>query len=161
VTAAAGLIAGLAAGLVGTVLARRWATEDRAAAWQREDALRWHQDRLQAYVRMISALDAWDAELRKTLADPASFDAAEWRRHGQAVTELLGLVFLMAPEKVTDLARQCYVAFARAGRDVLVAGSDPAGALASAEQAPRATRRLIEAMRADLGLGGEQPAPQG
>src|SRR5262245_62690288 len=62
VTAAAGLAAGLATGLIGTVLARRWVREDRAAAWQREDALRWHQDRLQAYTRMIAALDAWEAE---------------------------------------------------------------------------------------------------
>jgi hypothetical protein len=45
VTAAAGLIAGL----VSTILARRWAREDRTAAWQREDALRWHADRLQVY----------------------------------------------------------------------------------------------------------------
>lgn len=48
VTAAAGLIADLA-GLIGTILARRWAVEDRAALWQREDTLRWHQDRLRLY----------------------------------------------------------------------------------------------------------------
>lgn len=41
VTAAAGLAAGLATGLAGTILARRWAREDRAAQWQREDTLRW------------------------------------------------------------------------------------------------------------------------
>src|SRR5690349_6908279 len=41
VTAAAGLAAGLITGLGTTILIRRWAREDRAAAWQREDALRW------------------------------------------------------------------------------------------------------------------------
>ena len=41
VTAAAGLVAGLAAGLISTVLARRWAREDRLAAWERADRLRW------------------------------------------------------------------------------------------------------------------------
>jgi hypothetical protein len=170
VTAAAGLVAGLAAGLVGTVLARRWAREDRAAAWQREDSLRWHADRLQAYVRLISALEAWDAELRRVwdprhfVADakePPPFDADEWERHARAVNELVSLMFLMAPEKVRDLARKCYVAFARVGHEYLARQhDDPAGMNAAGDETARATRRLSEAMRADLGLdlgGSRQP----
>jgi hypothetical protein len=48
VTAAVGLAAGVATGLVSTVLARRWSSQDRQVAWQREDSLRWRQDRLVA-----------------------------------------------------------------------------------------------------------------
>jgi hypothetical protein len=162
VTAAAGLIAGLATGLGGAILARRWAVEDRAAQWEREDALRWHEDRLQVYVRLISALDAFDAEMRSAMGRRAvaeSFDTAEWARHEKTVRELVMLVSLTAPQKVRDLAGQCTDAFAWTGMLLLGEETDAARIVAAAEEAALRTRRLIEAMRADLGLGGEgQPA---
>jgi hypothetical protein len=168
VTAAAGLAAGLATGLATTILARRWTAEDRAAQWQREDALRWHADRLQAYTRLIAALYAWDAEARRVqdrrpwaegAEEPPPFDADQWERHARAANELVMLVFLMAPEKVRDLARRCYVAYARLGDRLAGQYAHPAAARSAGDTASRATRGLVEAMRADLGLGGEQPEP--
>jgi hypothetical protein len=156
VTAGAGLIAGLVTGLG---WARRWASKDRLAAWRREDSLRWRADRLQTYGRLISALDAWDAELRTALGRRKAdepFDAAEWERHDRAVTELVGLVFLMASEKVRDLTRRCRVAYGRTGRTLARQDAGLAGLLAEAEETARATRRLMEAMSADLGLGGDR-----
>jgi hypothetical protein len=167
VTAAAGLAAGLATGLGGTYLTRRWATEDREAQWQRDDSLRWHQERLGVYTRLITALDDWDAEARRVRrrpfdADaekPPPFDAVEWERHARAVNELLALVRLMAPEQVMTLARDSYAAFTRLGREHLADTDEGPGPLLLARsQATRATRALVEAMQADLGLGGGQPA---
>jgi hypothetical protein len=164
VTAAAGLITGLATGLGTTVLARRWASEDRRAAWQREDQLRWQQDRLQAYTRLISALDDWNAEKRRVwdgppyLGDPEEplpFDADEWERHARAVTELEALLRLMAPDRVYRLAGRCRLAYTRLGSELAMQGANLARRFAAAEEAESATRSLIEAMRADLGLGGD------
>jgi hypothetical protein len=165
VTAAAGLAAGLATGLGSTVLARRWASEDRQAAWQREDRLRWQADRLQIYARLVSALEAWQAEIRRLQGadkDAEPFDAAEWERHVDAVQELRSLVFLTAPQKVRDLAEECPAAFVVTGVRLEKAG-DPGDDPDAWRQPPlgmatwRATRRLAEAMRADLGLGGDGP----
>jgi hypothetical protein len=163
VTAAAGLVAGVAAGLVGTVLARRWAREDRAAAWQREDTLRWHADRLQVYTRTISALDDWDAEQRRAIerrqADPPSFDAADWERHHRAVGELLAQLRLMAPEQVTSRASRCRLVFGQLRLNHLDAeDADLARIYVDAYQIAQATRALVEAMRADLDLGDGQVA---
>lgn len=169
VTAAVGLIAGLAAGLVSTILARRWAREDRAEQWQREDALRWQRDRLQAYARMIAALHAWEAEagqlqsrLVRAVAKGGgrvSFDAAEWDRHKHAVHELIAQLQLMAPEEVTDRAWRCLLVFSQI-RDKLVDAKDAdLGQIHAAPSAiTQAIVRLVEAMRADLGLGGEPGA---
>jgi hypothetical protein len=169
VTAAAGLIAGLITGLGTTILTRRWASEDRAAAWQREDSLRWQQDRLQVYARLISALEAWDAELRRVLDTriaagasdgPSPFDAAEWERHDRAVSEQLALVQLMAPEQVIGPARDCCIAFFLLGRSYLATEHpDTAEILTEAQKITLAIRTLVGAMKADLGLGGEQPDP--
>jgi hypothetical protein len=166
VTAGAGLIAGLAAGLVSTVLARRWASEDRRAAWQREDRLRWHADRLQVYARMIAALQAWDAALQRILerrkdaesagGSPPSFDAAEWDRHSEAVLELIAQLRLMAPEQVTNRALRCYRMFGVVR--LQLRGAEDAGLsrlLAAESEAAETTRSVIGAMRADLGLGGD------
>jgi hypothetical protein len=164
ITAAAGLIAGLAAGLVSTVLTRRWATADRLAAWQREDRLRWQADRLQIYARLVSALEDWDAGMRRimgTTKDPEPFDNARWERHEEAVSQLELLVVLTAPEKVRDLARQSFTEFGRAGSRLSEA-SGTAGdsaewraAMDAYEETGRAVIRLTEAMRADLALGGD------
>ena len=164
VTAAAGLIAGLATGLVSTVLTRRWAREDRAEQWQREDALRWQQDRLQVYTRMISALDGWDAEAHKAIkqwqADPPSFDAGEWERHDGTVKELLAQLRLVAPQEVSDSARRCYVRFGQLRLSYLDAKNADLSKISAAGNEPaRETRRLRDAMRADLGLSDDgQPA---
>ena len=171
VTAGAGLIAGLVTGLGSTVLARRWAREDRLAAWQREDRLRWQADRLQVYARLISALDAWNAEIMRLVGatrEAQPFDPAEWERHTDAVSELTALVFLTAPEEVSDLAHQCMVAFGSAGAALSRAGetddyfyAEWRAAGAEAREVSRANRGLAEAMRADLGLGGDgQRAPR-
>jgi hypothetical protein len=158
VTAAVGLIAGLAAGLVSTVLARRWASQDRAAAWQREDRLRWQADRLQLYARLISALDEWRGELRRALIDRHDgdpFDVEGWGQRVRAVSELVALAELTAPEQVRDLARRCYDAYLTIGSTLALGEGDPAAIHAEAGKAFRATGTLMEAMRADLGLGGD------
>jgi hypothetical protein len=161
VTAAAGLIAGVAAGLASTVLARRWATADRLAAWQREDRLRWHADRLQTYARLISALEAWNQELKRLVGwwhAPEPFDTAEWDRHERAVNELVALVELTAPEGVRNLARGCYREFIETGYNMMLAGDPanyPANSSEREELAQNDINRLMEAMRADLSLGGD------
>ena len=58
-----GLLAGLGAGLVSTLLTQRWGSRERLAQWQREDSQRWQQDRQQTYARFLSALYDWDATL--------------------------------------------------------------------------------------------------
>jgi hypothetical protein len=168
VTAAAGLIAGLATGLGSTLLARRWSREDRAAQWQREDSLRWQQDRLQVYARLISALEAWDGELNEALkpritgkaaGGPLPFDAAEWERRDKAVSGLLALVQLMAPEQVTGPARDCYMAFILFGLNYLASADvDTAEMFTEGHKVAQAIRVLVEAMKADLGLDGGRPA---
>jgi hypothetical protein len=170
VTAGIGLITGLAAGLVGAILNRRWASADRVADRQREDSLRWQQDRLQVYSRLISALDAWDGVLRTAVARKKtaelisgvdagearpSTDWHEWDRVRGAVRDQLALVELMAPEDVRGRARTCYVAhdWLRYGF-LTVEDADLAEMDAAERRADRTTRRLTDAMRADLGLGG-------
>lgn len=162
-TAGVGLIAGLVSGLGGTILSQRRASKDRLDQWQREDSLRWQQDRLRIYGQLISALDAWDAELRTATArrkvaaitgEPPSFNDDEWQRLRRATSDVLALVELMAPEEVRGTARSCYVSrdWIRMGYltednadlDEMEADSDRAQALA---------RALVEAMRSDLGLG--------
>ena len=162
VTAAAGLIAGLITGLGGAVLARRWVREDRAAAWQREDALRWQADRMQLYARLISALNAWDIELDMAMSRRAGgggFDQAEWQRDNMAADGLVTLVHLTAPEEVRDLTRSCYAAFSRAGRVLADREAERDMILAQAEAVRRAMASLMEAMRADLGLGEQSAEP--
>jgi hypothetical protein len=165
VTAGAGLIAGLLAGLGSTVLARRWSREDRRAAWQREDRLRWQADRLQAYTRLISALDVWDVEMRRAVKqrEDEPFDAAGWERQARTVMELVVLVGLTAPDEVRDLALDCNSAFRRIERMLADGDADPAAILAESAGPVRATSRLMEAMRADLGLGvgGQALSSQG
>jgi hypothetical protein len=173
VTAAAGLLAGLVTGLGGAVLARRWAREDRAAAWQREDELRWHADRLQLYTQVIAALRAWDAELRQVLnaqirassgddGSPHPFDPVEWERHVQAALELIFQLDLIAPDQVTSRARGCHTTFGQFRlRALTTKGADVSELMEAARRTAAARRALTEAMRADLGLGGEQPGPPG
>lgn len=168
VTAAAGLIAGLAAGLVSTIMTRRWASEDRAEQWRREDTLRWQRDRQQVYARMVAVLDAWDAEVRSAVnrrlhaedGSPPPFDAAGWNHHQQAALELVAQLRLMAPEQVTGHAKECYAVFGQLRHELLHAeDADLPGLIAAMGETARATRGLVEAMRADLGLGDEgQPA---
>jgi hypothetical protein len=155
----------LAAGLGSTILTRRWASEDRRAAWQREDRLRWQADRMQIYARLVTALEAWEAEVHRLtdwMKADEQFDAAEWERHNRAVNELTMLVFLTAPQKVSFVARQCLKAFSAAryalSHDRVEWRNDPA-ILTKTNDASRAINRLMDAMRADLGLGGdERPA---
>jgi hypothetical protein len=164
VTATVGLAAGLITGLGGAVLTRRWAREDRAAAWQREDSLRWQADRLQTYTRLISALNAWDIELDMAMSRRAGgwdFDQAEWQRHNMAADELVTLVHLTAPEKVRDLTRLCYAAFFRAGRILADGEAERDVILAQAQAVRREMASLMEAMRADLGLGANEPPVAG
>ena len=158
VTAAVGLAAGLITGLASTVLARRWASEDRAAAWQREDRLRWQADRMQRYARLISALDDWGNELRRTLIERRfgeRFDRAGWDNRVRAVSELVALADLTAPQQVRDLTRRCYDAYLGAGTTLARGEDDPAAIHAEAGKAFRGTDTLMDAMRADLGLGGD------
>src|SRR5262249_1484898 len=154
----AGLIAGLAAGLISTVLARRWASEDRRAAWQREDRLRWQADRMQIYARLISALDDWGNELRRTLIERRFGEPlapAGWGDRGRAVAELVALAALTAPQQVRDLTRRCYDAYLGVGTTLARGEDEPAAIHAEAGEAFRGTETLMEAMRADLGLGGD------
>jgi hypothetical protein len=159
VTAAAGLIAGLATGLASAVLGRRWAREDRTAQWEREDRLRWQADRMQLYARLISALNAWDIELDMAMSrrtGGGGFDRAEWQRHNMAADELVTLVHLTAPEEVRDLTRRCYAAFSGAGRILADGEAERDVILAQAEAVRRAMASLMEAMRADLGLAADE-----
>ena len=169
VTAGIGLITGLAAGLVSAILTRRWASADRVADRQREDQLRWQADRMQIYARLISALDDWDRVLRTAVArkktaavagaagaDGPSLDANECDRVRAAAGDQLALVELMAPEDVRGRARTCYVAHDWLRHGYLTAeDADLAEMDAAERRADEATQRLIEAMRADLGLGGD------
>jgi hypothetical protein len=103
----------------------RWSRErnDRHEQWQREDSQRWHQDRQQAYARLIAALGDWDSTLSSAIAArtvddamedlkeytqlwPAEQDTAELDRKMRTVREALTLVEFMAPKAVRDLARQ-------------------------------------------------------
>jgi hypothetical protein len=162
VTAAAGLAAGLATGLATTILARRWSREDRAAAWQREDALRWQADRLQAYTRTIAALDAWEAEAGKAMdrreaGEP--FGAAEWERHDLAVLGVIAQLELMAPELVTNRARRCHLVFGQLRLNHLDADHELDFTVMhlARHRINEATWGLLAAMRADLGLGESSP----
>ena len=77
------------------------------------------------------------------------------------MSQLVILVFLTAPEKVRDLAQQSFTEFGRAGFRLSEA-SGTAGdsaewraATDAYEETGRAVIRLLEAMRADLALGGD------
>jgi hypothetical protein len=85
----------------------------RQEQWQREDSLRWHQDRQQTYARFLSALYEWDAKLfsaltsRKIDADMdthTKLAAAETASVRAVAREQLPLVLFMAPKVTRDLA---------------------------------------------------------
>jgi hypothetical protein len=145
-------------------LTRRWSAEDRLAAWQREDRLRWQADRLQAYARLISALDDWRAELRRARTRRKSgepFDAAAWERHFLVVSELVVLVALTAPERVSDLAQRCTEVFMRTGSMLMDKEAHSDAILVEFATAARDTGRFMDALRADLSLGSDGQAANG
>ena len=44
----------------GAAVLTRWSDHrERREQWRREDAVRWYQERQQAYVRLMAALDEW------------------------------------------------------------------------------------------------------
>jgi hypothetical protein len=78
--------------------------QDRQEQWQREDSLCWHQDRQQAYARLIAALNEWDNELRRAVAirqneakfgEEREIDTTEIERRATAARETLPLVLFM------------------------------------------------------------------
>jgi hypothetical protein len=87
--------------------------EGRREQWQREDSLRWHQDRQQTYARFLSALYEWDARLAEARADRVNdaalntgtrLDAGGFNLARRAAREQSPLVLFMAPKQTRDLA---------------------------------------------------------
>jgi hypothetical protein len=92
--------------------------EERREQWDRERAIRWLQDRQQAYARLIAALDAWDDAL-ETAMDTRKKDAATGEHtHPEGydavyktATEALAVVGLLAsgsliPEAMLAVAKR-------------------------------------------------------
>jgi hypothetical protein len=161
VTAAAGLIAGLAAGLVSTVLARRWAREDRLAQWQREDSVRWHQDRQRTYARFMAALYEWDdkldsARLIRQIDETANryseLDSAGIEEAREAALEQWPLVQFMAPRRTSVLASAALIARRDLWMDLSAEVIDMHNIRAESAKVRATMSALQEAMRDDLGL---------
>jgi signal transduction histidine kinase len=176
-TAGAGLVTGLAAGLAAAIWTQRrtdrredvrWQRErgERQDQWQREDSLRWLQDRQVAYARLVTSLDAWDVAASKAIAqrhtdalvgELREFDRAEWNELRQAARAARGLVELMAPESVRGPARMAVVR-----RDSLrmfyltEEGADLDEMDAAWKETLKVTTALRDAMREDLGLAADE-----
>ena len=95
---------------------KQWARErkERKKQWQREDSFRWHQDRQQAYARLLTALDEWDRAIKPAMAalqtdpdtkgDKAKESMAELDRARRAAHEALGIVRFIGSTAVGELA---------------------------------------------------------
>jgi hypothetical protein len=71
------------------------------------------------------------------------------------------VVVLTAPKEVSDLARRCHSEFVRIGRMLTDGDADAAAILAETTGAAQASGMLMVAMRADLGLGGDEQSVAG
>jgi type II secretory pathway pseudopilin PulG len=154
---------GIAGTLGAPVLAKWQERKDRRQQWQREDALRWQQDRQQAYARLIAALYAWDDELRSARAsrDVAAYlnerselDTAELRRLRTAAREARSVVDFMASDTVRSLASSA-LTDREAFRVAHLTGDAPADTAKTDAEWTRVRNRTVslrDAMRADLGL---------
>jgi hypothetical protein len=130
--------------------AQRWEQErgNRDQQWQREDRLRWAQERQQAYARFVGALYAWDDAL--TLATAARRFAPElparepdWEEIASARRE--------APKEIRDLAGNAVLR-----REILAADLSAEGGSARVNpdwtKVRESLRSLLIAMRDNLGL---------
>jgi hypothetical protein len=148
----------------------RWADRrDRREQWQRDDSLRWQQNRQHAYAGLIAALDERDREFSSVLATfkvdarlntSTDVDAGALTRLDRAANEAAALVRLMAPEAVNELAestikdrRQFRTSLAlRIAGAKLDNPSDFTELDARWDQLFKKTDRMREAMRDDLGI---------
>jgi hypothetical protein len=141
--------------------AQRWEQErgNRDQQWQREDRLRWAQERQQAYARFVGALYAWDDAL--TLATAARRFAPElparepdWEEIASArreAREQQSMVQFLAPKEIRDLAGNAVLR-----REILAADLSAEGGSARVNpdwtKVRESLRSLLIAMRDNLGL---------
>jgi hypothetical protein len=169
VAAGIGLIAGVASSLTTTFLTRSLGRQDRFEQWHREDELRWQRDRFQAYAQLRSALAAWDEEIHpavrwwKTAAagDHFAFDADQWDRLRRAARDKWAQVDLVASKEVEKLSLRPYVTRARIAHHLTAENPDIRKLDATSSDMYQATEKLVQAMRKDLGLGGEETPTAG
>jgi hypothetical protein len=143
---------------------QRWERErgERQKQWQREDSLRWHQDRQQTYSSFLSALFEWDGRLAAARAgrvnDAAvntttALDAGGFNLARRAAREQMTSVLLMAPKETRQLAT---AAVRRREAFWVVYLNDPdIDATRLDKEWARvldSMSRLLKAMRNDLGL---------
>lgn len=111
--AVGGLVTTLGAAVLTQWLANRRERTDREAQWRRDDSIRWHQDRKQAYAELIAALYAWDGwleaagteyQLARIEDRRPELDVTERTQVAKKADEALVVVEFMASEKVRQLA---------------------------------------------------------
>jgi hypothetical protein len=170
------------AGLVstyGAAILTRWGDRrERREQWQREESLRWQEDRQRAYAGLMAALDEWDREVASVVAglkvaaqlhERTEVEVDEMQRLGTVARQASALVQLMAPEAVRSLAasavrdRQAY----RTSMTPKIVGfpednpSDFTELDARWGRLYEGTSRLREAMRDDLGIKSQTGPPGG
>jgi hypothetical protein len=158
----------------GAVILTRWADHwDRREQWRHEDAVRWYQERQQAYVRLMAALDEWDRELNSVASNlqvdaqlnvRTEVDLDELTRLGTAASQASALVQLMAPKAIRSLAqaaikdRQDFRTHSLVPR-VLDLANRPADFTDLNERPGKLYKRkssLRDAMRDDLGIESKE-----
>lgn len=152
------------AGTLGAAGLTRWFDlRQLRQRWTHDEAVRWLQDRQQAYGRLMGALDDWDVAVNQGVArrridalfgERRAYDSAEWNELRQAARTAHGVVELMAPESVRGLSRS---AVARRQAMWVIYLADENADLSKMDEewgsVQKDTMALREAMRADLGLG--------
>jgi hypothetical protein len=148
---------------------------DQREQWQRDDSLRWQQQRQHAYAGLMAALDEWDREFSSVVATfktdarlntSTDVDADALTRLGRTASEAAALVRLMAPKAVSELAEST-IKDRRQFRTSLaprIVGmkldnlSDFTELDARWDQLFKTTDRMREAMRDDLGIENQTGA---
>jgi hypothetical protein len=169
VTAAVGLAAGLGTSVFTQRRADaredvRWRRErdDRQEQWQREDSLRWVQDRKQAYARLVVALYEWDTALASAARasekavkanEQTELDLTEIKRAERVAFEALAPVRFIAPKDTRSRARLTFerhrIVSQNLARNLPHVGAE---ATERWNEMLDSTSKLDEAMWKDLGL---------
>jgi hypothetical protein len=156
-----------AAGALSAVGLTRWFDiRQLRQQWRRDEAVRWLQDRQQAYARLMAALDDWDVAVDKAVAqrhtdavtgERREYDSAEWDELRRAARAAQGVVELMAPESVRGPARSAVVRRQAIWMLYLtVEDADLSKMDEERSTVRKVTRALRDAMRGDLGLGPDE-----